>query len=105
MSDSNRQAYESQGRAAPIQAAVGAEKHITFGGSMSGGINIPGGLRAPAVSRINGSSVRRTVTSVPERPKVEPVGWDKHISFGGSTSGGINIPGGLRAPVPASRNQ
>jgi hypothetical protein len=31
-----------------VPATIGAEKHITFGGTQAGGVNIPAGLRMPA---------------------------------------------------------
>ena len=84
---------------------IGAEKHITFGGRTSGGVNIPGGLRAPKpTSKANGHPTRRNHPA-PSRSAPAPVGWDRNITFGGSTSPGINIPGGLRMPAPRVSHQ
>jgi hypothetical protein len=83
--------------------AVGWEKNITFGGHTAGGINIPGGLRNPVFSdrATRASDSHKPVQGVPvARPAPQPVGWGRKITFGGSTAGGINIPGGLRAPAP-----
>jgi hypothetical protein len=81
--------------------AVGWQKHITFGGRTAGGVNIPGGLRMPVVPE---HSVRPAAAGIGAahpvvRPAPEPVGWDRNITFGGRTAGGVNIPGGLRMPV------
>lgn len=87
---------------APTPPAIGWQKHITFGGRTAGGINIPGGLRMPVAPErsIRPAPVENHQAVHPVvRPAPEPVGWDRNITFGGRTAGGVNIPGGLRAPV------
>ncbi|HEX2180448.1 MAG TPA: hypothetical protein VHL54_13190 [Actinomycetota bacterium] len=37
-------------------------------------------------------------------PSSPAIGWQKHITFGGRTAGGVNIPGGLRMPVAPERS-
>lgn len=78
---------------------IGSEKHITFGGTQSGGVNIPGGLRVavPVAHPANGHRPHPAVT-----PRAVPatIGAEKHITFGGTQSGGVNIPAGLRMPTP-----
>ncbi len=78
---------------------IGADKHVTFGGQTSNGVNIPGGLRAPVV--VPHEPHTRHAPPVP-KPVPETVGADKHITFGGSSGPGINIPGGLRKPTSQS---
>jgi hypothetical protein len=76
---------------------IGAEKHVTFGGHTSNGVNIPGGLRAPVV--VPHEPHARHAPPV-RKPAPQTVGAEKHITFGGSSGQGINIPGGLRMPTP-----
>lgn len=82
---------------------IGSEKHITFGGTQAGNVNIPGGLRAA-------EPVTRPANGHPHRPlpapRVAPVpiGFDRNITFGGTQSGGVNIPAGLRMPTPKDRS-
>ena len=78
---------------------IGAEKHISFGGQTSNGVNIPGGLRAPVV--VPHEAHTRHAPPV-RKPVPATVGAEKHITFGGSSGQGINIPGGLRMPTPKS---
>jgi len=78
---------------------IGSEKHITFGGSQAGGVNIPGGLRtAKPVPHPAQRHLPRRVAATRGAPA--PIGAEKHITFGGSQAGGVNIPGGLRMPTP-----
>ena len=80
---------------------IGSEKHISFGGQTSNGVNIPGGLRAPVVVHHEPATHR---TPPARKPVPATVGAEKHITFGGSSGQGINIPGGLRMPTPRSTN-
>jgi hypothetical protein len=82
---------------------IGSEKHITFGGTQSGGVNIPGGLRAAQpVPHVANGHRRQPVPA----PRVAPatIGAETHITFGGTQAGGVNIPAGLRMPAPASHH-
>ena len=91
-------------KAAPTGSPfIGWEKHIEFDGRSAGGINIPGGLRMAVVADRGVTPAARTRApgkAPAARPAPEPIGWDRNITFEGKSAGGINIPGGLRAPSP-----
>lgn len=76
---------------------IGSEKHITFGGTQAGNVNIPGGLRAAEPVRHPAMHRARPKPEVRVAPSF--IGADRHITFGGTQSGNVNIPGGLRMPV------
>jgi hypothetical protein len=79
---------------------IGSEKHITFGGTQAGNVNIPGGLREAEPVR---HPAMHRAQPKPE-PRVAPafIGSERHITFGGRQAGNVNIPGGLRMPAPRS---
>lgn len=79
---------------------IGSEKHITFGGTQAGNVNIPGGLREAEPVR---HPAMHRAQPKPE-PRVAPafIGSERHITFGGRQAGNVNIPGGLRMPAPKS---
>ena len=83
---------------------IGSEKHITFGGTQAGNVNIPGGLRAAVPVRRPGGGHR--APHPPAAPRLAPatIGAEKHITFGGTQAGGVNIPGGLRMPAPKTHH-
>ena len=76
---------------------IGSEKHITFGGTQAGNVNIPGGLRAP--EPVRHPAMHRAQPKPAARVAPSFIGSDRHITFGGTQAGGVNIPGGLRMPV------
>ena len=86
-----------------IPSFIGAEKHITFGGHQSSGVNIPGGLRMPVPTRTRTAPARARTRAAAPHSAPSFIGAEKHITFGGHQSSGVNIPGGLRMPVPHPR--
>lgn len=83
----------------PSEVFVGSDKKISFEGEVSGGVHIPGGLRAavPKEHPAPRKPAKRPIQA--ERREPEFIGADRKIAFEGEVSGGVHIPGGLRAPT------
>lgn len=77
---------------------IGADKNIRFEGQVSGGVQIPGGLRQAAAKEPPAPKRAPKHPEVKERHEPEFIGADRNIAFEGQVSGGVQIPGGLRAP-------
>lgn len=78
---------------------IGADKNIRFEGQVSGGVQIPGGLREAAAKEPPAPKPAPKRPKVQEHHEPEFIGADRKIAFEGQVSGGVQIPGGLREPV------